>query len=143
MTTADQTLIAARGLDNPANPCSVGGKSPDVRSGKGPKLSLDQAASDRVPDEPRGVVYLELPHDASSVRFGRLGADAQSLRDLLGRLAFRDELQDLAFALRERVFRQRPAAEVGVHDDAGDRGGEIDLSLADLLDRPHEVRGGL
>src|SRR6266566_3980088 len=143
MTMARATLAAVRGSNNPANPGTAGGKSPDVRSGKNPNLRLNHAATDRVADEPRRVVDLELPHDAGPVRLGRLGADAQSLSDLLGRLAFRDELKDLAFTLRQRIFRQRLASEVGVYDDARDCRGEIDLATADLLDRPHEMRGGL
>src|SRR5712692_9908966 len=100
MTMARATLAAGRGSGNPANPGTAGGKSPDVWSGKNPNLRLDHAATDRVAHEPRRVVDLELSHDAGSVRLGRLGADAQGLRDLLGRPALRDELKDLAFARR-------------------------------------------
>src|SRR5215510_15656407 len=93
-------------------PASCRGKSrTNGEAGVREKLSLDDAPADRVADEAGGVVDLELGHDPRAVGFGGLGADAEELGDLLGRLAFGDELKHLALAVGQGIARQRRLSE--------------------------------
>src|SRR5260370_38827171 len=58
----------------------------------------DQAPADRVPDQHGGFMDIELFHDAGSVGFRRFRDDVQKTRALLGRLAFGNQLKNLALS---------------------------------------------
>src|SRR5260370_20447545 len=57
----------------------------------------DPALADRVADEVRRVVHVQLLHQTTAMEFGGFHADMQHFGDLLGRSPFADELQYLAF----------------------------------------------
>ena len=63
---------------------------------------LDDLLLDGVLHELRLVVDVELAHQVELVRLDRLHAQIQVLRDLLHRLAFGEELEDLLLARRQR-----------------------------------------
>ena len=64
---------------------------------------LEQALVDRVAHELGAGRQPELLHDVRPVRLGRAHRDVEHLRDLLVRVAEREQPQHLALALRERV----------------------------------------
>src|SRR5262245_38823103 len=62
----------------------------------------DDAASNRVQHDLSSAVYVELLHDSRPMSFDGTRADEQQRRDVLVRLALRDQLEDLAFAIGQR-----------------------------------------
>ena len=79
---------------------------------------MDEALADGVTDEARRLVDLQLRHDPRPVGLSGLGADAEELRDLLGRPAFGHELQNLALAIRQRVAGKLRLVQRRLDDDA-------------------------
>ena len=71
---------------------------------------LEQALRERVADELGAAREPELLHDVRPVRLGRAHGDVEHLRDLLVRVAEREQAQHLALALGERVLPRRAAA---------------------------------
>src|SRR5207247_9735459 len=94
------------------------GALPEPPSGAGPGSGLDQTLADGVAHQARGLVDVELGHDAPAVGFGGLDADAERVRDLLGGLALGDELQHLVLAWRKRIVAQPITALVRLHPRA-------------------------
>ena len=66
------------------------------RSGSG--LRLDYSAADGIPHQSGGFVNVEFFHDAGAMRFGGFYTQAQQRGYFLCGVAFRDQLQHLAFA---------------------------------------------
>src|SRR5205807_5877392 len=81
---------------------------------------LDEAAPDRVADEARRLVDVELAHQPGPMRFGGLRADPQHLAYFLGGLALADQLKDLPLARGEQVRRIIRLGEVRIHHRARD-----------------------
>ena len=71
-------------------------------------LVLEQAVVERVADELGAAREAELLHDVRAVRLGRAHRDVELLRDLLVRVAEREQPQHLALALGERVLLGAP-----------------------------------
>src|SRR5579862_5080468 len=71
------------------------------------EVGADQAVREREHDELRPCLQLELPHDVCAMRVDRTDGDEELSADLLVRVAEREELDDLALALRERVECRR------------------------------------
>src|SRR5690348_17749455 len=88
-------------------------------------LELYEPPSHRVTDQPRGLVNIELLHQARAVRLGRFVADVQDPCDLLGRLALRDQLQDLALTRRQVLCSGLVLVEDRVHERDGHRRTDI------------------
>ena len=84
---------------------------------------------------------VELLHDVVAVRISRLGGDLEQRRDLLRRLAFRDQLKHLSLAQAQQVAVSDAARihEARFDDSAGDSGAEIAPAAKDVLDRLDEV----
>ena len=61
--------------------------------------SFDEVIADRVADEMGGFGKVELPQRRKPVDLDSSEADVQQLRNSLGRVAFSDQLNDLAFSL--------------------------------------------
>ena len=70
--------------------------------------SVQQAVDERVADELGPGAEAELLHDVRAVRLGGAHRDEERLRDLLVRVAERQQPQHLALAVGERIAR-RPA----------------------------------
>src|SRR5437763_7771110 len=95
---------------------------------------VDQPAPQREPDQPGHVADTEPFHQLSAMRLDRLDADLEPRGDGLRRVAFRDELQDLALARRQPLERGAAGCAicVALEDVFGDRGGEIRLTARHL-----------
>src|SRR5215203_3510593 len=76
-----------------------------------PLLWQDEALLDREQHELRRLVHAERAHEIRAVHGDRVDAQVEHHRDLLVRLAVRNELQDLLLALRELVVRIVRAVE--------------------------------
>src|SRR5882757_5483381 len=61
------------------------------------RLRLYQSISNGVAHQSGGLMNIEFLHYFRAVRIGRLDADAEQCRDLLGRMPFADQLQHLSF----------------------------------------------
>src|SRR5262245_47923518 len=109
----------------------------------GGALRLDDPLADRVADEARRLVDPELAHQPGAMELRRLDADAQDLRDLLRRLALRDQLEDLLLARGQRLLGSAPPAQRGLDDRAGDPRAQVGVPAHDLVERAHEVGGAL
>ena len=100
-------------------------------------LGGDPALADRVADEVRRVVNVELLHQAATVEFRGFHANMQNFGDLLGRFPFSDELQYLAFPRGE--MRARAALIVwrsaGVYDSLGGSGADVEPATPNLFNR--------
>ena len=70
---------------------------------------LEQPVVERVADELRARVEAELLHDVRAVGLGGADRDEEQLRDLLVRVAEREQAEHLALAVGERVGRRRRA----------------------------------
>src|SRR5262245_24648993 len=91
-SSASSTRVAILGSVVAAIPERIR-QPPQLRTGNSPSrpsagggrggLRLDQAAANRVADEPGGFVDVRLLHDPRPVRLGGLEADPQQPRDLL------------------------------------------------------------
>src|SRR3989442_12015810 len=93
----------------PVHPGETRGMRPAKRGGwraRGPSaVDGHETGPDGVAGETRDVVDFERLHQLAAVAFGRLGADVEPCRDFLGRVAFRDQLQDFALAGRQWLER--------------------------------------
>ncbi len=100
----------------------------------------EKAMRDRVPDELGTGGQAELLHDVRPVRLGRSDRDVQLPCDLLVGVAERQEPQDLAFAVGERVLR-RSALLVGLGGDQAraELGVHVPPAAGDLTDRRHHL----
>ena len=81
----------------------------------------------------------ELLHHARAVRLGGLHADAERRRDLLGRVAFRDQLEHLAFAVGERVGGEFRLGHVRIDDGFGNARAQVNGAAQHFTDRREEV----
>src|SRR5439155_79738 len=116
------------------------GKIPEGEGGSDlGRLGLDQATPNRVTDEARRLVDLELLHDPGPVGLRGLHADPEELGDLLGRLAFGHQLQHLPLARGERVGRYVRLGQVGLDHGLRDARAQVDHPLLHLVDRPDQV----
>ena len=89
----------------------------------------DEADADRVADEARDVVEVELGHDAAAVALDRLDTEVERAGDLGAGAALADELEDLALARRERAVRGGLLFGLGVaEEDLRDGGAQEGLS---------------
>src|SRR6266851_2200149 len=97
----------------------------------------DPALADRVADEVRRVVHVQLLHQTTAMEFGGFHADMQHFGDLLGRSPFADELQYLAFPGGE--MRAVVAVIVwrgtGVYDGLGGSGADVEPPAPNLFNR--------
>src|SRR5215212_7768748 len=86
----------------------------------------DEAAADRVARQVDAVAHAELLEDVRPVAVDRLAADDQHLRDLVARVALRDELDHFDLARGQRVQRGRltapRAVEIIAHERADGSG---------------------
>ena len=73
---------------------------------------FEQPSLERVAHELGAAREPELLHDVRAVRLGRSHRDVELLRDLLVRVAEREQPQDLALAVGERVFLRARAARL-------------------------------
>src|SRR5258708_25519715 len=73
------------------------------------RLRLYQSISNGVAHQSGGLMNIEFFHYFRAVRIGRLDADAEQCRDLLGRMPFANHLQHLSF-----THPQFPVARLGV-----------------------------
>src|SRR6266566_71514 len=117
-------------------------KGPPSYPGNFPRFPVSHLGShptlaDRVADQVRRVVNVELLHQAATMEFGGFHADVQHFGDLLGRFPFSDELQDLAFPGGE--MRARAAVIVwrsaGVYDGLGGSGADVEPAAPNLFNR--------
>src|SRR5581483_12208738 len=76
---------------------------PECRSGRAGAVELERAGSERVANELGAAREAKLLHDPSAVRLGRAHRDEEKLRDLLVRVAEREQVEDLVLAFRERI----------------------------------------
>src|SRR5213076_2843230 len=77
-------------------------RSPRLRGALEALSGGDDAVADGVADEVDYGVQAEFGHQVHAVRLDRLETDAESGGDFLVGLALREQLQDLAFARRQR-----------------------------------------
>src|SRR5262245_54784293 len=89
------------------------------RIGAGP-LRVHDSISDRIAHQAGRLVEIQLLHETRPMRLDRLRGDAEELGHRARGLSLGDELQDLALAGRERVWRGVVLAERGGHDAGGD-----------------------
>ena len=68
-------------------------QNPEKRSG------LDKALPDRIPHEIRGLMEIQLIHNAGAVTVGCLDADAQTRCDFLGGISFGYERHHLPLSI--------------------------------------------
>src|SRR5690348_15035024 len=68
-------------------------------------LRRNQTVPDCVTHQAGDVVNVEPFHEAGAMRFNRLHTSVQQLRDLLGRFALGNQLQDFTLARRQKVER--------------------------------------
>src|SRR6266850_6139411 len=73
------------------------------RQRKNPSSGLDKTATDRVTHKTGRRMNVQLSHDLHAMRLRCLGRDTEDRRDLLGGVAFSDQLQNLPLAVRERI----------------------------------------
>src|SRR5207302_11409843 len=92
----------------------------------GPPLGANQPLPDGVADQPGRLVDVELGHDPYAVRLGRLHAHAEEGGDLLGRLPFRDELEDLMLSRRQWVGREVSLCQVRLDHGLRYAGAQVD-----------------
>src|SRR5437868_7059517 len=91
---------AARGLPPSGMPRVEGVEIPAPVLFLGP-LEGNQVVPGGVHDESGNIADVELRHEAGAMRLDRLHAHLEDAGDLLGALAFGDQLQDLALPARE------------------------------------------
>src|SRR5437016_1290366 len=93
----------------PVHPGETRGMRPAKRGGGAPgglsAVDGHETGPDGVTGGTRDVVDFEHFHQLATIALGRLGADVEPCRDFLGRMAFRDQLQDFALAGHQSLER--------------------------------------
>ena len=89
----------------------AGGRAPGWAAGVSAARRdvLEQALGERVADELGAAREPELLHDVRAVRLRRADGDVEHLRDLLVRVAEREQAEHLALAVGERILLGPPA----------------------------------
>ena len=91
-------------------------------------FQLDQSVTDGVANQSGDVVDVESLHQLRAVRFDRLDAQVQGVRDLLGGIAFGDHLQNFAVPRRQSIDWLALAADatnIVIDELLGDRWSQI------------------
>src|SRR5262249_9449699 len=102
--TASGTSTATAASSYQRRNCSSGSAARSLRRSSRSGIVLhEQPALDRDAHELGAGGEPELLHDPCPVRLGRAHGDVELLRDLLIRVAEREQFQDLALTVRERV----------------------------------------
>lgn len=86
---------------------------------------------------------IQFPHQPGTMRLSGLYADSEKRRNLLARLAFADELKDLALSRGERIRRKWRLGQKRLHNRARNARAKVDLSATDLLNGVNQVSGRL
>ena len=100
----------------------------------------------RVANEVRAVLGVQLRHDVRLVRLDRLHADHEVVGDLLIGAPFGNELQHLALSAGERVDARLLVGPFGLVADLrevealADRARVVAVPAVDRLDGQHELR---
>ena len=91
--------------------------------------------TDCVPNERRGVVNVDLFHQARPVILSCLDLDAEEGGDLLGRLPLGYELEYLPFTRAQRLARQHPGGPQTDEDRDGRVGPDVNTAASYFMDR--------
>ena len=102
----------------------------DFSQGRRPRIRLDQPLLDRERGQGGRIVQIQFSHQVGAMLLDRLDAEAQVFGDDAVGAAFRDQLEHLALAMRDRApdrgdARAVAKAEIAVDDLAGNIRAEV------------------
>ena len=107
------------------------------------RLVVEHAVDERVAHELGAGLEAELLHDVRPVRLGGAHRDEQHLRDLLIRVAEREQAQHLALPVGERVARSPPGrVDLRLREPGAERRMHVAPTRSDLAHRLHDLGVG-